>query len=64
MKIPGAGITGSAVKVPYLITQFGTGAIKGFAVTLSVGVTLSLFTALFITKVIFNMRKQYKTLSI
>lgn len=44
--------------------MFGTGPIKGFAVTLSVGVTLSLFTALFVTKVIFNMRKKYKTLSI
>ena len=44
--------------------MFGTGAIKGFAVTLSVGVTLSLFTALFVTKVIFNMRKKYQTLSI
>jgi len=44
--------------------MFGTGPIKGFAVTLSVGVTLSLFTALFVTKVIFNMRKQYKALSI
>lgn len=44
--------------------MFGTGPIKGFAVTLSVGITLSLFTALFVTKVVFNMRKQYKTLSI
>jgi SecD/SecF fusion protein len=44
--------------------MFGTGPIKGFAVTLSVGVTLSLFTALFVTKVIFNMRKKYTTLSI
>lgn len=44
--------------------MFGTGPIKGFAVTLSVGVSLSLFTALFITKVIFNIRKKYKTLSI
>jgi protein-export membrane protein SecD len=44
--------------------MFGTGPIKGFAVTLSVGVSLSLFTALFVTKVIFNMRKKYKTLSI
>lgn len=43
---------------------FGTGPIKGFAVTLSVGVTLSLFTAFFITKAIFDIRKQYKTLSI
>jgi len=44
--------------------MFGTGPIKGFAVTLSVGVALSLFTALFVTKVIFNMRKKYKALSI
>lgn len=44
--------------------MFGTGPIKGFAVTLSVGVTLSLFTALFITKVIFDMRKKYRMLSI
>lgn len=43
---------------------FGTGPIKGFAVTLSVGVTLSLFTAFFITKAIFDIRKQYQTLSI
>jgi len=43
---------------------FGTGPIKGFAVTLSLGVAISLFTALFITKAIFDMRKQYKTLSI
>ncbi len=44
--------------------MFGTGPIKGFAVTLSVGVTLSLFTALFVTKVIFNIRKKYRILSI
>ncbi len=43
---------------------FGSGPIRGFAVTLSVGVFLSLFTALFITKVIFDMRKKYKRLSI
>ena len=43
---------------------FGTGPIKGFAVTLSLGVAISLFTALFVTKAIFDARKQYKTLSI
>jgi protein-export membrane protein SecD len=43
---------------------FGTGPIKGFAVTLSLGVSISLFTALFITKAIFDARKQYKSLSI
>ncbi|UCC79612.1 MAG: protein translocase subunit SecD [Candidatus Zixiibacteriota bacterium] len=43
---------------------FGSGPVRGFAVTLSVGVFLSLFTALFITKIIFDMRKKYKRLSI
>jgi len=43
---------------------FGTGPIKGFAVTLSAGIVISLFTALVITKMIFDYRKQYATLSI
>jgi preprotein translocase subunit SecD len=34
---------------------FGTGPIKGFAVTLSLGVTINLFTALVGTKVIFDL---------
>jgi len=43
---------------------FGSGPVKGFAVSLFIGVTLSLYTALFITKTIFDFRKGYKTLSI
>jgi protein-export membrane protein SecD len=43
---------------------FGSGPVRGFAVTLSVGIILSLFTAIFVTKSIFDMRKKYKTLSI
>jgi protein-export membrane protein SecD len=43
---------------------FGSGPVKGFAVTLFLGVSLSLYTALFITKTIFDFRKGYKTLSI
>ncbi len=34
--------------------QFGTGPVKGFAVTLSVGILASLFTALFVTRFIFD----------
>jgi preprotein translocase subunit SecD len=34
---------------------FGTGPIKGFAVTLSLGVTINLFTALVGTKVVFDL---------
>jgi preprotein translocase subunit SecD len=43
---------------------FGSGPVRGFAVTLSVGIVLSLFTAIFVTKTVFDLRKQYKTLSI
>jgi preprotein translocase subunit SecD len=34
---------------------FGTGPIKGFAVTLSLGIVVSMFTALFVTRVIFDL---------
>ncbi|MDH5642325.1 MAG: protein translocase subunit SecD, partial [Nitrospira sp.] len=46
---------------------FGTGPIKGFAVTLCLGIAINLFTALVGTKVIFdlwNQRKKMETLSI
>jgi len=43
---------------------FGSGSIKGFAVSLFLGVFISLFTAYVITKVIFDFRKMYKTISI
>jgi preprotein translocase subunit SecD len=50
-----------------VLFQFGTGPIKGFAVTLSLGVMINLFSSLIGTKVIFdwvNMRKQLRRLSI
>ncbi len=43
---------------------FGSGSIKGFAVSLFLGVFISLFTAYVITKLIFDFRKQYQTISI
>jgi SecD/SecF fusion protein len=33
---------------------FGTGTVKGFGVTLTIGVLVSMFTALFVTRLIFN----------
>jgi len=33
---------------------FGTGPIKGFAVTLSIGIVVSMFTAIFVTRIIFD----------
>jgi len=43
---------------------FGSGPIRGFAVTLFWGVSISLYTAYVITKAIFDVRKGYQTLSI
>jgi preprotein translocase subunit SecD len=50
-----------------VLFQFGTGPVKGFAVTLSVGIVASLFTAIFVSRVIFDYfleRYQVKRLSI
>jgi preprotein translocase subunit SecD len=37
-----------------VLFQFGTGPVKGFAVTLSIGILCSLFTAVFVSRVIFD----------
>jgi preprotein translocase subunit SecD len=50
-----------------VLFQFGTGPIKGFAVTLSLGVAINLFTALIGTKTVFDIitsRIKLKDLSI
>ncbi|MFC1703989.1 protein translocase subunit SecD [Candidatus Omnitrophota bacterium] len=38
----------------FLLFQFGTGPIRGFAVTLTIGILASLFTAIFVTRAIFE----------
>jgi len=38
-----------------ILFEFGTGPIKGFATTLSIGILASLFTAIVVTRVIFNL---------
>lgn len=50
-----------------VLYQFGTGPIKGFAVTLSLGIIASMFTALVVTREIYNIiyhRRTVKALSI
>jgi preprotein translocase subunit SecD len=50
-----------------VLFQFGTGPVRGFAVTLSLGVISSLFTALILSRLIFDyilMKRQVKALSI
>jgi len=48
--------------------QFGTGPIRGFAVTLFIGLLSNLFTSIFVSKTLFEMvlanRQQVTTLSI
>lgn len=44
------------------LIQFGTGPIKGFAVTLCIGLMVSMFTALFVTRAIFDYFFQVKRL--
>lgn len=38
-----------------VLFQFGTGPIKGFALTLMIGIISSMFTALFVTRTVFNI---------
>lgn len=67
-----AGVTILDANVTTLIAavvlfQFGTGIIKGFAVTLSLGVLSSMFTALFVTRLIFDyflLVRKVKSISI
>jgi preprotein translocase subunit SecD len=47
--------------------QFGTGPVKGFAVTLTIGLIYSILTAVFVTRIIFDylvLNRKIKTLSI
>ncbi|MFA5224547.1 MAG: protein translocase subunit SecD [Candidatus Omnitrophota bacterium] len=39
----------------FLLFQFGTGPIRGFAVTLTIGLLASMFTAIIVTRVIFEL---------
>ena len=50
-----------------VLFQFGTGPVKGFAVTLSLGVIASLFTSLVLTRSIYDyflINRKIRTLSI
>jgi preprotein translocase subunit SecD len=40
--------------------QFGTGPIRGFAVTLIIGITASMFTAIFVSRLIFDLTQSRK----
>ena len=38
-----------------ILFQFGTGPVQGFALTLMIGIVASMFSAIFITRIIFNV---------
>ena len=53
--------------VALVLFQFGTGPVRGFAVTLSIGILASLFTAIFMTRIIFDylhIQRKIKKISI
>jgi SecD/SecF fusion protein len=45
-----------------VLFQFGTGAVKGFAITLSVGIIISMYTALFVTRAVFDLLTEQRWL--
>ena len=50
-----------------VLFQFGTGPVKGFAVTLSIGIIASMFTAIFVTRIVYDYfiwNKKIKRVSI
>lgn len=46
----------------FLLFWFGSGPIRGFGVTLSLGLLASMFTAIFVTRVIFDLLLEWKIL--
>ncbi len=44
-----------------ILMYFGTGPVKGFAVSLSIGIVSSMFTALFLTRLIFDYFMKYRS---
>jgi preprotein translocase subunit SecD len=50
-----------------VLLQFGTGPVRGFAITLSLGIAASMFTAIFGSRLLFDyllQKKRMKKLSI
>jgi preprotein translocase subunit SecD len=47
-----------------VLFQFGTGPIKGFAVTFALGLCTSYFSAIYVTRAIYDLRGRYNSLSI
>ena len=52
----------------FVLYQLGTGPVRGFAITLAIGIVASMFTAIFVTRTFFmlylNRRPTAETVSI
>jgi len=51
----------------FVLWQFGSGPVRGFATTLSIGIIVSMFTALLCTRVVFDLitaRRHVEKLSV
>jgi preprotein translocase subunit SecD len=46
-----------------VLYEFGTGPVKGFAVTLSIGLIINMFTAIVVTKVIYDYFTSRRTIT-
>jgi SecD/SecF fusion protein len=46
-----------------ILFQFGTGPVRGFATTLSIGILASMFTAIIVTRVVFDILTKNKIIS-
>ncbi|MGI6395258.1 MAG: protein translocase subunit SecD [bacterium] len=42
----------------FILWEFGTGSVKGFAITLLIGILSSMFTAIFVSRIVFNYMLQ------
>jgi preprotein translocase subunit SecD len=49
------------VIVAIILYQFGTGPIRGFAVTLVLGIIMSMFTAIFVSRILFDLYLSKRT---
>ncbi|MBF0384687.1 MAG: protein translocase subunit SecD [Candidatus Omnitrophica bacterium] len=52
----------TTIVAAFMLFQFGSGPIKGFAVTLTIGLVCSLFTAVFVTRTIYSFLIETKIL--
>ncbi|HCE43929.1 MAG TPA: hypothetical protein DET40_10310 [Lentisphaeria bacterium] len=49
----------TTILIGIILMWQGTGAIKGFAIALTIGVSLNLFTSLFVTRLLFDIMAKY-----